>query len=210
MTSPKARENKQARPEKGGRGRQDHATRMAKALAHPLRAWVLTRLNERVASPNELADESGDSLGNVSYHVRTLLDLECIELVDTKPRRGAVEHYYRATQRPWGDDRVWELLPQSARRAFAGHWFEEAFNDASSAIEAGGFDERADCHLTHTRLHLDERAWRKLAKRMDGLLEYALRLQAESAGRAKDRESDVETHTGLILAQYERAPVRRR
>jgi hypothetical protein len=35
----------------------------------------------------------------VSYPARTLLDLGMIELVDTKPHRGAVEHYYRALWR---------------------------------------------------------------------------------------------------------------
>ena len=57
------------------RSEQDLETRMAKALAHPLRAKVLTRLNEGVASPNELSRELGEPLGNVSYHVKALLEL---------------------------------------------------------------------------------------------------------------------------------------
>jgi hypothetical protein len=56
-------------------------------------------LGDRVASPKEIADETGHPLGTVSYHVRELLKLECIELVDTTPRRGAIEHHYRALAR---------------------------------------------------------------------------------------------------------------
>ena len=64
----------------------------------------MTLLNERVASPSELADELGEPLGNVSYHMRRLAELECIELVRTTPVRGALEHHYRATARPvFGD-----------------------------------------------------------------------------------------------------------
>ena len=70
--------------------------RLAKALAHPLRARILVVLNERVASPNEIAQMLGEALPNVSYHVRTLSDLDCIALVRTAQRRGAIEHYYLA------------------------------------------------------------------------------------------------------------------
>jgi DNA-binding transcriptional ArsR family regulator len=181
----------------------DEATRMAKALSHPLRSVILTRLNERVASPSELAEELGAPLGTVSYHVRTLLNLDCIELVSTRPRRGAVEHHYRAIRRAWGDDATWELLPPNARRGFAAHWFRDSFSDARRALDAGGFDERSDCNMYFTRLNLDEQAWGRLSERMDELLEYAMELQAESAGRAVDGKGDGEITTGLILAQYE-------
>lgn len=72
-------------------------TGMAKALSHPLRVKLLTLFGESVASPNELAKKLDEPLTNVSYHVRMLHDLGCIELVDTAPRRGALEHFYRAT-----------------------------------------------------------------------------------------------------------------
>ncbi len=197
--------SKRVAPAKRKQAALDDATRMAKALSHPLRARVLGYLNERSASPNEMAQAFDEPLGNVSYHVRALLELDCIELVETKPRRGAVEHFYRAIQRAWGDEAAWELLPPSARRGFAGYWFTEAFEDAQKAIEEGGFERRADCHLTFTRLNLDERAWKKLSKRMDALLDYAMDLQAESAGRKQKDESAPELKTGLILAQYEGA-----
>src|SRR5829696_4423237 len=61
--------------------------RIAKALAHPLRARILQRLGERVASPGDLAVELGAPLGVVSYHVRMLRDYDCVELVRTEPRR---------------------------------------------------------------------------------------------------------------------------
>ena len=71
----------------------------AKAVGHPLRARILEALAGEPRSPNELAVEFGEPLGNVSYHVTVLRDLAMIELVDTAPRRGAVEHYYQAKWR---------------------------------------------------------------------------------------------------------------
>ena len=41
-------------------------------LAHPLRIHILRVLQDRVASPSELADELQAKLPNVSYHVRFL------------------------------------------------------------------------------------------------------------------------------------------
>lgn len=75
-------------------------TLMAKAMSHPLRVQALTILNERVASPSDIAAELGMPIGRVSYHVRALLDLGCIEEVETRPVRGALEHLYRAVRRP--------------------------------------------------------------------------------------------------------------
>src|SRR5215213_10156828 len=53
----------------------------AKALSHPLRTAVLERLYDREASPVELAKEMGESLPNVSYHVRELHKLGALALV---------------------------------------------------------------------------------------------------------------------------------
>ena len=64
--------------------------RLAKAFSHRLRVQILQRLDEAgEASPKELAQALGEPVGNVSYHVRILRELDCVELVRTEPRRGA-------------------------------------------------------------------------------------------------------------------------
>src|SRR4051794_11442927 len=94
--------------------------RIAKALAHPLRARILQRLGERVASPNALAAELDAPLGVVSYHVHMLRDYDCLELVRTEPRRGALQHFYRATARPTLDQEQWRTLPAGLRTQRSG------------------------------------------------------------------------------------------
>ena len=88
---------------------------VAKAFAHPLRVQILIILNERVASPNLLSQELDQSLNLVAYHVRVLEKYDCIELVDTKQRRGATEHFYRATRRQFLSDSEWARMPESLR-----------------------------------------------------------------------------------------------
>ena len=65
--------------------------RYVKAMSHPLRVRILAILQERTASPVELAQVLEGTLGTVSYHVRTLERFGLIKLVRTTPVRGAVE-----------------------------------------------------------------------------------------------------------------------
>ncbi|MGN6256038.1 MAG: helix-turn-helix domain-containing protein [Solirubrobacterales bacterium] len=77
-------------------------------LRHPLRKRLLRLYVEEGGrlSPKELADFTKRHLSSVSYHVRKLAECGAVELVDTRPRRGAVEHFYKATalvdEVPWG------------------------------------------------------------------------------------------------------------
>lgn len=69
---------------------------VAKAVGHPMRVAAYLELCENVRSPNQLTGLLGERLGSVSYHVRVLVELNLLDLVRTEPRRGAVEHFYRA------------------------------------------------------------------------------------------------------------------
>ncbi|MDQ4049069.1 MAG: helix-turn-helix domain-containing protein, partial [Actinomycetota bacterium] len=87
---------------------------LIRALGHPLRAQILGVLQERRASPRQLADEFAAPLGNVSYHVRVLADLKLIRLVKETPRRGAIEHYYEAAAAAKISGELWAKVPAIA------------------------------------------------------------------------------------------------
>ncbi len=76
-------------------------------LRHPLRKQLLALyLKEaEMLSPKELADYTKEPLANVSLHVRVLRDHGAVKLVEERPARGAVEHFYKATslidEVPW-------------------------------------------------------------------------------------------------------------
>ena len=165
-------------------------SRLAKALAHPLRVQLLAALNEGVASPNELAKKLDEPLTNVSYHVRMLHDLGCIELVETEPRRGALEHYYRAVVRPFFGDRDWKRLPKNARGSISDAVLQLVWEDASEAIKGGLFDEREDRHLSRSVLSIDEQGWNDLHDLLAQTLDRAMQIQADSASRASKNGDD--------------------
>jgi DNA-binding transcriptional ArsR family regulator len=178
--------------------------RIAKALSHPLRAHILTILNERVASPNEIAGELKEPLGNVSYHVKTLAELGCVELVRTEPRRGAIEHFYRAVVRPFFSDRDWKRLPASARQGISDTTLQLIWEDTSDALDAGTFDRRTDRHLSRSRLVLDEQGWSEVNELLLDTMNRVVEIEAESAKRrAGDGEPGF--NTKMVLMHFESA-----
>jgi DNA-binding transcriptional ArsR family regulator len=180
--------------------------RIAKALSHPMRARILMILNERVASPNEIADDIDERLPNVSYHVRALLDLGCIELVDTAQRRGAIEHYYRAVVRPFFSDSDWKRIPRSGRQAISDSILQIIWEDLSDSIKAGTFEGRTDRHLTHSRMLLDEEGWSELTKYLSGVLAEVEKIESRSKARLKKSADGAAIPTTFALMHFEAPP----
>jgi len=159
---------------------------VAKAFAHPLRVEILIILNERVASPNLLAQELGQSLNLVAYHVRVLERYDCIELVDTKQRRGATEHFYRATRRQFLSDAEWSRMPEILRPAISGAMLKSVFQDIEEAVRSGTLDEVEDLHLSRTPMVVDKQGWSDVGSLLGKTLDRLLEIQAECASRIAD------------------------
>jgi DNA-binding transcriptional ArsR family regulator len=183
---------------------QTSEARIAKALAHPLRARILQRLGERVASPGDLAVELGAPLGVVSYHVRMLRDYECVELVRTEPRRGALQHFYKATARPNLDENQWRTLPAGLRRELTGETIQGLVDDLAEAADAGTLDD-PEVVLSRTPMELDERGLKKLNKLLAKTLDQALAIAAESSARRNEGSSDGVFGTEVGLLHFRRA-----
>lgn len=166
--------------------------RLIKALAHPLRVRILSILETRdMASPNEMAEELGVSLGVMSYHVRRLHALGFLELVKRTPRRGAIEHHYRAKARPHVTDEGWAETPSIVKRAMVGASLQQITGFINTAAAQGGFD-RGDAHLSRTVVALDEQGWKQLAGELARLMERVDALQDESLERVKANGDDGE------------------
>jgi DNA-binding transcriptional ArsR family regulator len=181
---------------------------LAKALAHPLRVRILTELHKGISSPNQLAQELGEPLGNVSYHVKTLLEYDCVELVKTEPRRGAVEHFYRATERAFLSDSDWAKIPASARKGISGVVLESIGQAATEAMAAGTIEARSDSHLSDTSLTLDAKGWTELNKVLGETLDRAREIQDEAEKRLADGKSDG-IPTKLALMHFEVASAKK-
>jgi DNA-binding transcriptional ArsR family regulator len=172
---------------------------LAKALAHPLRVRILSSLHKGISSPNQLAQELGEPLGNVSYHVKTLLEYDCVELVKTEPRRGAVEHFYRATDRAFLNDSDWAKIPASARKGISGSILESIGQSATEAMAEGTIESRSDSHLSDTPLQLDKEGWKDLNKALAETVKKASAIQKEANKRmGKDKSGALTTKLAIM------------
>lgn len=180
--------------------------RLVKALAHPLRINILRVLQDRVASPSELADELEAKLPNVSYHVRFLEGLGLLELVKTKPRRGALEHYYRAPSRLQVTDRAWGQLPTIVRDAMVSATLDQIGSYVKAAGSIGGFD-RSNAHTSRRHMVLDEQGFSELAKSLQQMLDRASQIEKAAAKRiAAGGHADSELDVGLVMMLFEAPP----
>jgi DNA-binding transcriptional ArsR family regulator len=180
--------------------------RFVKALAHPLRIHILRILEDRTASPRELSDELGAKLPNVSYHVRFLERLGVLELVDTQPRRGALEHFYRARARLRVTGKAWAQVPDIVKNAMVGATLDQIVDYVNTGAMIGGFD-RADAHASRQPMLLDAQGFKELGAALDELLDRANVIAAESAKRvAEDDHHSQELSAGLVLMLFEAPP----
>lgn len=73
------------------------AAKKERGLSHPLRIQIMQTIDQDTMSPSQLALALNVPLPNLSYHIRMLVQLGFLKLVRTRPRRGAIEHYYATT-----------------------------------------------------------------------------------------------------------------
>jgi DNA-binding transcriptional ArsR family regulator len=176
---------------------------LVKALAHPMRVSILARLQERRATPRELAGWLGASLGAVSYHVRTLHKLGMIELVATTHVRGAIAHHYRAKERPRFSDESWAAASPVVKQAAVAATLATISEYTHASADAGGF-EREEARLSRGRMRLDEKGWKAAAEACVKLVGRLVEIEAAAAGRmAKSPHADDVSDGTVVIMLFE-------
>ena len=177
---------------------------LAKALAHPLRVRILSELHKGISSPNQLSQELNEPLGNVSYHVKTLLEFDCVELVKTEPRRGAVEHFYRATERAFFSDSDWAKIPASARKSITGQIFEAVGQRRDRRRWSKERSRHASTPTSPARPSPStSRAGRDLNALLADTLERANEIQDEATNRRAGEKKAESINAKLALLAFE-------
>jgi len=130
-----------------------------KALSHPLRAEAFRLIRDKgPLSPRELSKELEADVRTVSYHVRKLREFNCVEEVESRPVRGAIEHFYRATEEHMIDTEEWgelaEAEPQMAQ-ALTDEFMQSIVDDYSVSRRAGVVALDEDFWIVRTPLVLD-------------------------------------------------------
>lgn len=163
--------------------RREATRNRIKAMSHPLRASILRLLTERTASPAEMARELDEELSNVSYHTKQLVEFECAELVSTRPVRGALEHFYRATERHLIDTEEWEELDPLVAEDLVCEFMQKILDDFVASARGGIIGSDELFHLTRTLLVLDEEGMKEALEAHERARLEILDIAARSAAR---------------------------
>ncbi len=178
--------------------------RLVKALDHVLRQHILLTAVMGEVSPKELSKSLGEGLSQVSYHVKVLRD-DCdgiIEETRTEPRRGAIEHYYRASEKTLFPAKAWRRLKKGLRAVVGAGQANDLFNDLAEALKAGKLQGEHD-HITRTPLVLDvegRRNVRAIAERATKEVENEQRATAKRREKANGDGGQVTGYTFALLA----------
>src|SRR3954452_24721554 len=173
-----------------------------KGLAHPLRVQILGVLEKRAASPNELAQELGAPLGNVSYHTRELLRFGLVELVKKTPRRGAIEHYYKATKQPQITEAGWAATPRVVKDSMVRSALQQISDFVNAAAIEGGFN-RDESHLNRIQLTVDQRGWQEVSRKLTQVLTALPKIEAASRKRLAKAAHEGERNMPVVTMGFE-------
>lgn len=179
----KAKNARKARKRQSARAAE---RRVAHAVIHPVRLDALSVFFERVASPKEIAKLLKVPLGTASFHVGELATDGVIELVKTEPRRGAIEHFYRAKIRPEVSDKELKAMPKAARRKFAALILQAIVAEGLASLRHGKMDTDDELNLIWMPMRLDSRGLQEVSDLQAETLERLEEIKAKSDDRSSD------------------------
>jgi DNA-binding transcriptional ArsR family regulator len=152
-------------------------------VSHPIRCRALTILADREASPVEIGRELGMDPSHIAYHVKVLLDEGLIELTEEIPRRGSIEHRFRAVFPDEYSDEEYAALTPEQRTQRSRDIFCFAAADASCAFSAGSFGDRHDHHISRMPLQVDEAGWSEIRDLFESTLRQLYKIKREAGDR---------------------------
>jgi DNA-binding transcriptional ArsR family regulator len=179
--------------------------RLVRALAHPLRVQILEILTERVASPAWLSIQLDAGLSHVAYHTRALDKCGCLDLVDTAQKRGATEHFYKASPGAFVGGRAWRKVPRAVLGGISAATLQTFLDKAIAALEAGTLEGREDTIFRWMPLLLDQAGWEEVVAIMEEATNLALAANRRSQDRLATTGARGAISTVIGLASFETA-----
>jgi len=167
--------------------------RLAEATKHPTRVHILSVLNGRSGTCKGVAKELGCDKRHVDYHMKKLLELDCVEVVHTRTTARGVEHEYTATRRPVLDTEAWDQLDDRTKREISVTLMRLVSSEIAVSMEAGTFFDPDDNHISRMPMTVDPEGWKEVNDLLDGVSEELIRIQE----RCRER-GDLDTPEALL------------
>jgi predicted ArsR family transcriptional regulator len=174
-----------------------------KAMQHPLRAEAFRLIKEQAPiSPAEVARELEADIPTVSYHVRKLAEYDCVEEVESRPVRGVVEHFYRATEIHMVDIEEWaELAEQNPEIAevLTDEFMQNIVDDFTASRRAGIVARDENFWITRTSHVLDDEGLGEALEAAEAYEATITEIAARCAARREPEDPGVPVSSSIVL-----------
>jgi DNA-binding transcriptional ArsR family regulator len=170
------------------------------AMGHRIRIEILTLLNERVYTPDEISKFLNEPLSKLSHHINELVEGGAIELAKTEQVRNWTRHYYRAVEQPYvSEEEALAMTPQQ-RQIYAGVTLQCMMAESMSAFWAGNLvDDPSHVLLSWRWFNVDREGQGEI---MAELVESWERIQEiEARSTARRTKSDEDAVTFIVAMQ---------
>jgi predicted ArsR family transcriptional regulator len=182
-----------------------------KAMQHPLRAEAFRLIKEQAPiSPAEVARELEADVPTVSYHVRKLAEYNCVEEVESRPVRGVVEHFYRATEIHMVDIEEWtELADQNPEIAevLTDEFMQNIVDDFTASRRAAVVGRDEKFWITRTSHLLDDEGLEEALEAAEAYEAQITEIASRSAARRQPEDPGTPISSSIVLFKM---PPRRR
>jgi DNA-binding MarR family transcriptional regulator len=179
--------------------------RIENSIKDEIRIDLLRILNERSATPRELAEVLEADPSDVLGHIAELWADNCIEVVeDGGSHEDAADRRYRTTTYFFVDDWEAQELSLAAREELSAKVLQCIVTEALAALRSGSLDSRPDMHLTLKPMRLDDRGWRECMALLLRTLKEAETIEEASRERL-GMAGEAGTEAVVALMGFERS-----
>jgi hypothetical protein len=186
--------------------------RISKVFADPLRIKILAECCIREISPKQFFEEFKDwielraeTMSRVARAFEILEEYEWLVQTRTETggrRRGAVEHFYEATEPLILDGELWAEVPAPMKTLFSWRNLETFAHQVKEALVAGTLTAREDHHLTWMPLLLDQQGWETVVGWLYAILHFLYEEQEDANARMAESGEEPIPMT-VALAAFE-------
>lgn len=176
-------------------------------MAHRTRFHAMTFLVEEEATPAQIAARISEPLNNVSYHIKVLVELGCVELVRVQPASGGrvAEHVYRATQRALLDLEAWGELDEAEKLQLNASLLRLISEDLAESMSSGAFYLDEDNHVSRMPMRLDQGGWEEVVSLLEGTLDQLMEIQ-DRVNERTNGDGERPHHTKVEIIHF-RSPL---
>jgi hypothetical protein len=168
------------------RGDCAQGKKWAKVKPYRLRVRIVAACHLADVTPKEIAARERLPVATVQYYFSALERERWIHVCKKESIGNGVRHWYTADRFKWIKAEEFGQMNDVERYETSEGVLMHYLEICREALEEHTLDARADSHLSHTPMGLDQQGWDDVQKKMDRLLEELLEVKVEAEMRIRE------------------------